>query len=388
MKRAIISIMTVMMLAACSEEGILSIRNFDQEPDQAIGFNIFTDKATRAFPTDAQALTIYHNQFVVFSTKTSTIDNEISEVFNGDTVSYNNGWKYNPLRFWDKKAKYSFVAIAPSAKYIIYTKTDSVANPAGDYVTKDGGYTLVGTNLQDGTRIAEINKGFTGDNGRDADLMTAQKNNQNGAAHTETVDMLFSHILAKLNVTIGKAKVLDGQDVYIKKVEITGLDNHGTYAQKRYTAAQSGWTSSKNDTASNYKLAWNAAPGTNGVALNPGSGEGQTYTPGTPKYFIESIIMPQSIENATTTSAGAEKLYMEYSINGQPYKYELNFKYNDTLKKVLEPTVDSIVVRSVFPEFMDRSKYTLKLTIDPDVITFDARAAMWTTSTETTQTVK
>lgn len=376
MKKATIAIMTIIVMASCANEGILSVREINQQPEQAIAFNIFTDKATRAFPAGSEALTNYHDQFVVYSTKVSNIDNTVIQVFDGDAVRYQTGsWKYDDLRFWDKQAKFSFVAIAPSAKYITYTKTDNVADNSGDYVTKEGGYTLVGTNLQDGTRTTEVNKGFTGEDGKDADLMTAQKNNQNGAAHDETVDMLFSHILAKLNVTIGKAKILDAQNVYIKKVEITGLDNHGTYVQKNYTTTTSGWQSSKTDAT--YKLSWTAAANTQGVLLNSGTGEGSNYKPGTPKYFIESIVMPQSVENATTSTTGAEKLYMEYAINSQTYKYELNFKYNDTLKKVLEPTVDSIVVRSVFPEFMDRSKYTLKLTINPDVIIFDAKAAAW-----------
>ena len=207
MKKATIAIMTIIVMASCANEGILSVREINQQPEQAIAFNIFTDKATRAFPAGSEALTNYHDQFVVYSTKVSNIDNTVIQVFDGDAVRYQTGsWKYDDLRFWDKQAKFSFVAIAPSAKYIIYNKKDNVADNSGDYVTKEGGYTLVGTNLQDGTRTTEVNKGFTGEDGKDADLMTAQKNNQNGAAHDETVDMLFSHILAKLNVTIGKAK--------------------------------------------------------------------------------------------------------------------------------------------------------------------------------------
>lgn len=376
-------ILAVATLASCAQEGILSIREQANDANQPIGFSIYTDKATRAFPAGSESLTNYHDQFVVFSTKTSTIDDEIIEVFNGDTIKFETGsWKYSPLRFWDKQAVFSFVAIAPSAKYITYTKPDSVANPAGDYVTVDGGYTLVGTNLQDGTRTTEVNKGFTGENGKDADLMTAQKNNQNGATHAETVDMLFSHILSKINVIIGKAKILDSQNVYIKKVEITGLDNHGTYAQSNYTAVQSGWNSSKTNAA--YKLSWQASDA-NGVLLNSGTGSDLNYRPGTPKYFIESLVMPQSIE-LSDTLATAEALKLEYAINNQTYKYELKFKYNDTLQDISGQ--DSIVERMVFPEFMDRSKYILKLTIDPEAIIFNAAAAAWADQIDTTVVVK
>lgn len=374
--------MAVIILASCAKDGIMNVRSLDQEPE-SIDFNIFTDKATRAFPAGSEALTNYHDQFVVFSTKTSTIDEQVIEVFNGDTISYQGGsWKYEPLRFWDKQAKFCFAAVAPSAKYITYNNPGNVATVTGDYVTNDGGYSLVGTNLQDGTRTTEVNKGFTGENGKDADLMTAQKNYQNGAAHTEKVDMLFSHILAKLNVIIGKAKVLDEQNVYIKKVEITGLDNHGTYAQSNYTATRSGWNSSKTDAS--YKLSWQAS-NASGELLNSGYTIGSTYYPSTPKYFIESIVMPQSIE-LSDTLATAEALKLEYAINNQLYKYELKFKYNDTLQDILGQ--DSIVERMVFPEFMDRSKYILKLTIDPEAIIFDAAAAAWANNVDTTVVVK
>jgi hypothetical protein len=49
---------------------------------------------------------------------------------------------------------------------------------------------------------------------------------------------------------------------------------------------------------------------------------------------------------------------------------------------------DSVVPRAVFPEFMDRNKYILKLTIDPEAIIFDARAAAWAEQIDTMLIVK
>ena len=375
MKKAIIAIMTIIVMASCAEDSKLNIRDFNQESNQAIGFSVFTDKATRSFPANSETLSKYQNQFVVYSTKASTIDNTIMDVFNGDTIKYLSGsWKYDELRFWDKQANFHFVAISPSAKYVKYTGTDNVADATGDYVTKEGGYTLVGTNPQNGTGTSEINNCFTGVDGVDTDILTAEKNYQVGATHDETVDMLFQHILAKLNVTITKSKAMDSQDVYIKKIEIKGLKDHGTYVGKDYTSTQtsytSGWTASKINR--NYKLGWqDTVASSKGKKLSSGSGEGNAYQAPNPQYFIESIVMPQEIEKDSVA------LLLEYAINNQTYKYELNFNYEDTLKKVNEPTVDSIVNRVVFDQFMDRSKYNLKLTIDPEVIIFKANAAAW-----------
>ena len=48
MKKAIIAIMTIIIRASCANEGILSVREINQQPEQAIAFNIFTDKATHS----------------------------------------------------------------------------------------------------------------------------------------------------------------------------------------------------------------------------------------------------------------------------------------------------------------------------------------------------
>ena len=152
---------------------------------------------------------------------------------------------------------------------------------------------------------------------------------------------------------------------------------HISHIQKDYNVTNSGWSSSKED--GSYKLSWEAE-NTDGVLLNSGTTNGLTYTPGAPKYFIESLVMPQSIER------DVEALRLEYAINDQDYKYQLKFKYNDTLKDMNQQ--DSVVLRAVFPEFMDRNKYILKLTIDPEAIVFDARAAAWTEQIDTTLIVK
>lgn len=356
------------LLASCAENTVLNGLDRGDNTDYPIGFGIYTDKATRG--NNTEGLEKYHTQFVVFGTKTSTVYDQIFQVFEGDTVSYTAGsWIYSPLRFWDNQAKFSFVAIAPSAKYITYSKTDSVADPAGDYVTVDGGYTLVGTNLQNGTGTAEINFGFTGEDSIDADIMTAQKiTDQHGATHPEKVDLLFSHVLAKLNITIRKTAVLDQQQVYIKKVEITGLDNHGVYAQKLYSDSTSGWISSNTDTT--YVVGWKADTTLEKGLLLP-AGE-------TPKYFVESLIMPQDIRKDTIN---AQELHMDYWINNQIYKYNLKLRYNDTLTN--QAGQDSIVERTVFDSFKDRNKYTIKLTIDPEAIIFNIKAQSWSENDST-----
>lgn len=380
------------ILASCANEKVLNdIQTNDKQT--VIGFSTFSEKATKATNEDLET---YHETFAVYSTKKSNVSNETSKVFDADIITYQagvqdpNNWTYSPYRYWDKQAVYNFVAVAPNANVVVYNKPEDVADAAGDYVTVSAGYTLIGQNLQTSAapQENELYVGFYGNDGQDTDLMTAAKNEQDGANHATDVNMIFKHILAKLNISIAKAKVLDDAVVLIKEVNVSGLDNHGTYVEKDYKLNDnnkqlSGWTSSK--TATDYNLNWK---NTAGIALNSGSTDATTneYTPGAPLYFIESLVMPQSVEKDVTD---AEKLYIEYEIitgtgndaHHETYKYELPFR-TDIL------TGTDPVEQTVFDEFMDRSNYTLKLTIQPTVITFDAEAVKWAPKTAVNETIE
>lgn len=330
-----------------------------------ISFGIYTEKATRA---NTEGLNTYHTQFVVFGTKTYTFNGVTEPVFSGDTVRYekignNDTWRYNDLRYWESGANYGFAAIAPSAKYITYSKTYDVRDTTGVYCTKDGGYTLVGTNLQaEQPSTAEINNGFTGEDGRDTDLMISQVNRQKGVSHDESVSLIFQHILAKINVAIRKTSLMQNEHIYIKKVEITGLDNHGTYAKREYKGTASGWTTTTTD--STYTIGWNTNGEKDSVELKTWN----EYT-----YFVESMVMPQTIKKDTI---GAQAFHLEYYINNQRYNFDRYFRFDDSLKNVAGE--DSIVERALFPSFMDRNKYNILLTIDPEAIILYVEAATWT----------
>jgi hypothetical protein len=71
--------------------------------------------------------------------------------------------------------------------------------------------------------------------------------------------------------------------------------------------------------------------------------------------------MPQSIEVEN------EKLIIDYSIvsgeHAENYNYQLSLK-------------DSLGYK-VFDNFMEKNNYTIKLTVKPNVITFDASTDAW-----------
>lgn len=366
MKKILLFAAAATMMVACVKTEKLNNDFVNNEAPRVIGFNTFSDKATRA---NAETLDAYHGTFAVWSTKKSNNDQNAAPqvVFNGndpaDIITFDatrnapNNWTYSPFRYWDKQATYSFEAVAPNADIITYSSPADVANTAGNYVTANAaGYTLVGQNLQATPDTVEIKKGFVGGNG-DTDLMTASKVTRNGANAIEDVNLEFKHILAKLNIAIAKDPAFDNVKVMIDTVYVLGLDDNGTYTEG--TSAQiSGWTSAKSANAANYKLAYTNA---NGVELLNGTGDGENYKAGKFLYFIESLVMPQSIEDKV------EKLNIKYRIKSgnveQSYDYVLNLIDGEA---------------KVFENFQDRNNYTIFLTVRPNVISFAATTSAWT----------
>lgn len=369
MRKSFLIIAAAAMLASCWETEKIGKDYVNEENPTVIGFNTVSEKATRATASETD-LEYYHNSFNVYSTKTSNniTDATPEVVFDGnleaDLISFDstrmapNNWTYSPYRYWDKQATYAFVAVAPNSKIVKYSKSENVADNAGTFVTTNTtGYTLVGQNLQtsDAPADAEIRKGFTGANGGDTDIMTSGKITRNGANPAEDVNLEFHHILAKLNIAIAKDPTFDNVKVIIRKVQVVGLDDNGTYYEGT-SDTESAWTSSKvND---DYKLLWENA---NGIEL-PGSTDEAN---GKKLYFIESLIMPQSIEQ------NVEKLIIDYTIvtetREEKYNYELKFDDGQNNK--------------VFENFRERNNYTVSLTVRPNIITFDASATLWVDQT-------
>lgn len=365
MRKSFLIIAAAAMLASCWETEKIGKDYVNDENPTVIGFNTISEKATRATASETD-LEYYHNSFNVYSTKTSNnvTDATPEVVFDGnleaDLISFDstrmapNNWTYSPYRYWDKQATYAFVAVAPNSKIVKYSKSENVADNAGTFVTTNAtGYTLVGQNLQtsDAPADAEIRKGFTGANGGDTDIMTSGKITRNGANPAEDVNLEFHHILAKLNIAIAKDPTFDNVKVIIRKVQVVGLDDNGTYYEGT-SDTESAWTSSKVN--NDYKLLWENA---NGIEL-PGSTDEAN---GKKLYFIESLIMPQSIEQ------NVEKLIIDYTIvtetREEKYNYELKFDDGQNNK--------------VFENFRERNNYTVSLTVRPNIITFDASATLW-----------
>ena len=365
MKKILLVAAAATMMVACGQTEKLNNDLVNNEAPRVIGFNTISEKATRAGVIED--LELYHKTFAVWSTKESMNTHAIDTVFNGDDakdiITFDsvrlapNHWTYNPYRYWDRQAEYSFVAVAPNSKVIRFNKPENVGDNTGTFVTVSAdGYTLIGQNLQSTTAPAEaeIKVGFDGADGNDTDIMTSGKIGRKGSDPVADVNLSFKHILAKLNVSIAKDPVFDNVKVVIKSVKVTGLDDNGVYFEAT-SDNNSAWRSALKD--STYALSWVNA---NGIEL-PKSEVVNNKNVAKPLYFIESLVMPQSIEKEV------EKLAINYTIvtetRSENYDYVLALQ-------------DSVGTK-VFDNFQEQNNYTIKLTVKPNVITFDASSEGW-----------
>lgn len=360
-----------MAMAACTNDNVLTDIQEGNESQKAITFSSFSEKLTKAgASTNLEA---YHNTFAVYGTKTSSADASVQYVFggkatasgdqNGVTCTYTassdaqNGtgyWKYDNPRFWDKQATYDFIAYAPAASALKY-----FYNGAGVEIKNGGTFKttesviLKGTNLQATATEAEIYAGFNNASG-DLDLMTSALAEQDGTNHN-TVNLVFKHILAKLNITFQKSYDLNNSVVTINDVKISGLFDKGDYDESAYAvnasgdAVTSGWTAASSDAS--YQLSYSD----DNVVLNQVASGDATD----PKYVIESLVMPQTISDDVM-------FVVKYTIKTGDYEenYTYKMKLNDA-----------------FANFMDRYNYTLKMKIAPSIIKFDATVSAWADKT-------
>ena len=381
MKKFLILAAAATMMVSCMQTEKLNDDLRIADVPRVIGFNTISEKATKA---TVENLEDYHRTFAVWSTKKSNNDeNAPAEVvFCGDSlqdiITYDddkmapNHWTYSPYRYWDKQATYDFVAVSPNADIIRFNSPDDVADNGGTFITVDtiNGYTLIGQNLQTSAApgVSEMKIGFKGGENEDTDLMTSKKETVNGANPVPDVNMEFKHILAKLNISIAKDPTFDNVKVIIDSVKVVGLDDSGFYFEAT-SNTNSNWRSSLKNAG--YKLMWK---NNSGFELPNSVEQGDKHV-AQPRYFIESLVMPQPIDQ------NVEKVIVDYRIVSTNKNNEVRTeKYNYVLK--LDDSETRVKVFGANNNyFLEKNNYTIKLTVKPNIITFDASTEVWTNKT-------
>lgn len=339
-------------VAACTNSPVLVDTEFgdfdyiDTTQGPVIEFVPFAQRSTKAVPT-ASDLEFYHNTFKVYGTKTNNEGTKIQPIFEGVTVTakieadtVDNTWTYDTDRYWDKQAdNYQFIAFAPAHAPLAYEHNLVEVNHATAKFFSQNDYTLIGQNLQEGAPDStEKNTGFTGEAGKDCDVMRSDPFPVTDPATTPVVSFNFRHTLAKLMVTI-KANAASPYVITIDSVCVADLFSTGKYDHT------DGWVQKDSTALVDYIY---SAPDT-------------AISSSKKTYFIESLVMPQEI-------AATQVITLVYTITSGSYSEE--FTYKATLADLFSGKAT---------EFDAANSYTVNFNIAPEknIITFDAGVTTW-----------
>lgn len=431
MKKYLFFLATAAIVASCSD-----IDTFKQvnTPDEAIGFTTYTGKLTRAENSSAtvkHSLGRYHDSFKVWSSK--TVNTSTSVVFAGQTVNatlttaeelydaagaiaknatltghltantnlsaedaaaynakftdankaedeqltedeanaYNAtlagavkagdikteavyDWAYTPLVFWDKSAtSYSFNAAAPAGLSWAF---------ADDKISLDN-FSVDGTTIAASATIDP--KAFFGPK----DIMISEDIDAYTNFTSAPVNLSFIHLLSRLNIGVAKSASLSGHVVKLNSITVYNLNRNGKFDES--TAATS-------STPGGYAR-W-SEPGAGQTYFTSGNGYStETVLTTDFNYVYQTLAIPQLVEyeagillngsNASTTSK--PYLNISYSIyNGETKLDDYSYTYN--LADMFNG--DGQTTNVTFGEgWMN----TLKITINPVAIDFDADVYEW-----------
>lgn len=309
------------MFAACSQSDVLNEVQVQDEA-QAIGFSTYSNKATRSI--DATNLEDYHETFGVWAFKTYGGNEtavmphyQVNEPTSGDTWVYA-GVGSQELKYWDKRASYTFCAYAPYASGVAIDGTSKVISiPNGQYAANE--------NLQKTFDETLNTNDFTGVGGNvdnaSTDWMVADVISR-GVKENGLVVENFRHTMAKLIVCF-KTEDDFAHEITLNSVSVNNVRGTGSYN------SATGWT------ATGAAKSISGATGT--IVKN------KTF------YSMEYLLIP---------SNDAPNFSVNYTINGDTYD------------------VKSEAITGI-NRFDANTVYTLTVTISADPIEFDATVVDW-----------
>lgn len=429
MKKYLFILATAAIVASCAENDSFKEINTQGNGDEAISFTSYTSKATRAENSSAAyTWTFYTHQpdFIVYAYKNP--NNAYSDqVFSGQIIDANSNGSFayhtaSEARYWDKAAttQYQFYAAAPSGNNGNWT---FVTSAIVDYATQNLGSfnttsTLTGVNLRSATTddskitsLAEATSTFKGT--ADIDKLIASPCFGNypsfvdpSDASKHVVQFHFNHILSKLNVTVKRDDILSAKTVKLISIGFYNIKNSGTFTEAAAnadgTAKMNRWSSQAKAQVSNADVVY-SFNNASGVTLGA-----------TPIYFVESLIIPQSVaaqtvdydgtitpavlytaaeaaeynsaNNLTSTDEGYKKEgdvktpAVKVSGTSEPYfiiSYTIDgelFTSYHNLATAFKTTSESTL------NFYEAYQNTLNINIKPEKIDFTADVAVWDNS--------
>ena len=272
-----------MMMAACANNDLVD-EVVKEEVPQAIEFETFANKATRAEITNVSDL--QEVGFQVWGYKAPTANpmdwDEQYTVFENVAVTYDNGWGYStndvPLKYWDRTSTYKFYAVAPKTPddvtYEINEETGMITiNGAASAISGDSKDYLIDRN-----GVENVDGNYT------------------STTPHATVNFDFHHIMTKVSF-----KLVAGvkEAIKVTRLTMTGWNNStGKFVQNSNTTPDvannySEWTLDDLEAVGSVDIL-SASSNTDDITLNA---DAVTKSPVTNEY----IMIPQLIKEKTLT---------------------------------------------------------------------------------------
>lgn len=340
----------LVLFAAMAAIAVSCAKTVEVKPvsEQAIGFETWTSTLTKsthsAFASGAT--------FNVYGYKHTGDESTHTTVFNGDVVTLgaNGAWNYSNIRFWDRTTDYyTFFAIAPAGI------TSSAPAQTGLFVTND------------------ITFG-----GKNGDVLIAKKNEVLKAGYGQVVNLDFVPQAALLDLKFKKAKNLKEATLTVNSVSIKNIQTKGHLAVSSYDGTdkpETAWTLAETPVTANF----NNTHGITSVTLPKSIATGVEHGTANSQFLIDSlIVMPQ------TLVTGGQQLVISYTINfsGEEITHirtiDLN-KFDLTDVNQEAGRDESSQNTAPFVTTWEPGKhYTYYLTINADLIVFNATISDWT----------
>ena len=195
MKRFLfLGIAATAMLASCTND-----ETVEMNPQNAIGFETFVDKSTRAIDVTKDNLRAF--ELYGWRTKGTTTE----QIFNAQAVTANNGTcTYSPLQYWVGGYNYTFEAVAPKS-----------GNKGVTFNGANGSSTITFVSDAKTDLIYASNS---------RDLTTTDPTNT-------AVNLTFNHLLSRVKFTFTNgAAANSAATITVSDVKITNAGNTATYS--------------------------------------------------------------------------------------------------------------------------------------------------------------
>ena len=288
MKRFLfLGIAATAMLASCTND-----ETVEMNPQNAIGFETFVDKSTRATDVTKDNL----RAFKVWAYQGTR------PILTGEEVTKSeSGWGYTNTQYWVKDQTYNFHAIAPV-----------------DCVTGDS-YTYNGTNAAPSIQFTN-GAGLT-------DLIYASESRPcTNPAIEDEVELTFKHLLSRVRFNFTESFPNDQITVQVTDLQITGATSAGTYNG-------SAWTFESTPATATYSF-----DGAHATAWTTKAVSNHLYfIPTTQDFTISFTVTAYQAGKVFATKNHSVDINGQKMDAGSSYEYKLDFNAENVSEGTLYP---------------------------------------------------